>query len=73
METKSFVYLARDMGYLGAEAAKGLLNDIDALGVKLNNTVAAMKKAQSTKPREAGASSEAPKERLSTMKHHQAQ
>lgn len=73
METKSFVYLARDMGYLGAEAAKGLLNDIDALGVKLNNTVAAMKKAQSTKPREAGASPEAPKERLSTMKHHQAQ
>lgn len=59
METKSLMYLAKDMGYVGAEAATGLLNDIDALGVKLNNTIAAMKKAQSARTHEAGAFPEA--------------
>ena len=49
METKSFIYLARDMGYMDASAASTLLDSIDRLGVKLNNTIAAMKRAQSRK------------------------
>lgn len=50
METRSYLYLARDLGYLEANGALILFDNMESLGVKLNNTIAAIKRAQRTKP-----------------------
>lgn len=45
METKSHLYLVKDLGYLNAGDADALLAKIKDLGVRLNNTISGLAKA----------------------------
>ncbi|MDP2934926.1 MAG: four helix bundle protein [Dehalococcoidia bacterium] len=42
MEAKSYLYLARDLGYLTATQAGTIMDAIRDLGVRLNNTISAL-------------------------------
>lgn len=46
METKSFLYLARDAGYLESGSVTEIFDTMDKLGVSLNNTIKTIRQAK---------------------------
>ena len=54
MEVKSLMYLARDMKYLDVTIAVDLFDSMNVLGVKLNNTIATVRRDQLSAPPSVG-------------------